>query len=279
LFIHLGDVIYGANKDDAYLDEFYRPYKNYPGKIMAVPGNHDGEVLSTDPVSLRAFLANFCAAQAVVPPIADQVRILRETMTQPGVYWLLDAPYAQIIGLYSNVSEGPGYLDGQGGDSSQTVWLGKALSNIAAQRKSGVRKALVLAVHHPPYSNGDHAGSVQMLADIDKVCQQAGVMPDAVLAGHSHTYQRYTRRINFGGQPMEIPFVVAGCGGHGEQAPTQATGQVIGDAVYESSREGYGYLILSVSPQRLAVALWPVPAQGNASFDSVSVDLATHRIV
>lgn len=279
LFVHLGDVIYGGNKDDAYRDEFYRPYKNYPGKIVAVPGNHDGEVRSTDPVSLRAFLANFCAAEAQVPAIADQVRILRETMTEPGVYWLLDSPYAQIVGLYSNVAEGPGYLEGKNGDSSQKDWLAKALTDVATQRKSGARKALMIAVHHPPYSNGDHTDSAEMLADLDKACQQAGIMPDAVLAGHSHTYQRYTRRLNFSGKPMEIPFIVAGCGGHNDQVPAPATGQVIGDHTYESSRQGYGYLMISASPQRLTIAMWPVPAQGNAVFDRVSVDLEASRLV
>src|SRR4051794_17650763 len=42
--LHLGDVIYGQSKANAYRDEFYRPYKNYPGKILAIAGNHDGEV-------------------------------------------------------------------------------------------------------------------------------------------------------------------------------------------------------------------------------------------
>ena len=41
---HLGDVIYGPHKSASYRDEFYRPYKGYPGKIIAVPGNHDGEI-------------------------------------------------------------------------------------------------------------------------------------------------------------------------------------------------------------------------------------------
>src|SRR5947209_6960316 len=49
-FFHLGDVIYGHQKDISYRDEFYRPYHTYPGKIIAVPGNHDGETFpGTDP--------------------------------------------------------------------------------------------------------------------------------------------------------------------------------------------------------------------------------------
>src|SRR4051812_17900282 len=52
--LHLGDVIYGPNKKQMYRDEFYRPYMKYPGKILAVAGNHDGEVFAaTDPVALK----------------------------------------------------------------------------------------------------------------------------------------------------------------------------------------------------------------------------------
>jgi hypothetical protein len=89
-FLHLGEVIYGPNKDQQYRPEFYEPYMHYPGKIIAIAGNHDGEVFpQTDPKTLNAFLANFCAPSQKVPPIAGT--IYRETMNQPGVYWLLDA--------------------------------------------------------------------------------------------------------------------------------------------------------------------------------------------
>ena len=55
-------VIYGPGKDNAYRGEFYEPYVHYPGKIIAIPGNHDGEVFpKTDPKTLEAFQANFCA--------------------------------------------------------------------------------------------------------------------------------------------------------------------------------------------------------------------------
>ena len=48
-------------------------------------------------------------------------------MTQPGVYFTLDAPYVSIIGLYSNVLDsGAGVISSQGGHfpSSETLsWL------------------------------------------------------------------------------------------------------------------------------------------------------------
>src|SRR3954470_9707738 len=42
-FLHLGDVIYGPDKKNGYLDQLFRPYCSYPGKIIAIPGNHDGD--------------------------------------------------------------------------------------------------------------------------------------------------------------------------------------------------------------------------------------------
>lgn len=72
-FFHLGDVIYGHDKDPRYRREFYKPYAHYPGKIIAIAGNHDGEVFrGSDPESLRAFRANFCATTQKVPPRCRQ---------------------------------------------------------------------------------------------------------------------------------------------------------------------------------------------------------------
>src|SRR6266699_2358510 len=80
--LHLGDVIYGPEKEMHYGDRFYRPYRHYQGKILAVPGNHDGEVrAAADKPSLSAFQVNFCAAAATVPPAASGIGIFRETMT------------------------------------------------------------------------------------------------------------------------------------------------------------------------------------------------------
>src|ERR1051325_5136945 len=64
-FLHLGDVVYGPNPA-AYLEEFYRPYMHYPGKIVAIPGNHDGE----SDKKMAEFQEYFCAASQTVPPIA-----------------------------------------------------------------------------------------------------------------------------------------------------------------------------------------------------------------
>jgi predicted phosphodiesterase len=286
VFFHLGDVIYGHTKDALYRDEFYRPYHRYPAKIIAVPGNHDGETFkTTDPKALAAFIANFCAPTATVPPQASGAGIFRETMTQPGVYWMLDAPFADVIGLYSNIAEGPGNLEGANGDTQQIDWLNSTLKAIAAARKGGgPRKALIIGVHHPPFSSAGHNGSPDMLKQIDDACTAAGIGPDAVLAGHSHTYQRYTRTHAIGGKTVKVPYIVAGCGGHADQ-PVGAAGSTTADHKFEHAEQGYGYLDVQVTSTSLNIdfhlVLGPhgaAPAGGARVIDSVRVNLATGSI-
>ena len=73
-FFHLGDVNYFDNTDKGYQEQFYVPYKRYPGKIIAIPGNHDGEIYKYDGSSVgqkttcAAFIRNFVQATASIPP-------------------------------------------------------------------------------------------------------------------------------------------------------------------------------------------------------------------
>ncbi len=282
-FFHLGDVIYGPNKDAEYRQEFYEPYVHYPGKIIAIAGNHDGEVLpKTDPTSLKAFRANFCAPSQTVPPIAGT--IYRETMDQPAVYWLLDAPFLQIVGLYSNAAENPGFISGKIPGQAQKNWLVSTLKTIATQRKAGPRKALVFATHHPPYSSGGHSGSTEMLADIDDACKQGGVMPDMYLSGHAHSYQRYTREpASHAG--LQIPYLVAGTGGINDQAIVPATGAKTGETIFVKSLQGYGYLLVQVATKSgaattISATMFKVDpiTKAKSLYDKVKVDLATGTV-
>ena len=210
-------------------------------------------IVSKDgPATLKAFLDNFCAAKAQVPPIAGT--IFRETMTQPGVYFWLDLPFVDIVALYSNVAENPGFISGTIPGQAQKKWLVATLKDIAKKRTTAP-KALILAVHHPPFSSAGHSGSDAMLADIDDACHQAAVMPNLVLAAHSHTYQRYTRRMAFGGKALQIPFIVCGVGGFNAQTVPKASGQVTGDHSFDASHEGYGYLLLEVTKTQITVTM------------------------
>jgi hypothetical protein len=110
-FYNLGDVIYFNGQSTLYKSEFYEPYQYYPALIFAIPGNHDGDTQvykgdapDTEP-SLYGFTQNFCAPQA------EHVTPYRMSMTQPYVYWTLDAPFVTVVGVYSNVE---GSLDARG---------------------------------------------------------------------------------------------------------------------------------------------------------------------
>ena len=278
--LHLGDVVYGIDKTHNYTDRFYRPYRHYPGKVLAIAGNHDGEVKSpTDAPSLTAFRANFCADHATVPQAASAIGVYRETVTQPGVYWMLDAPFVRVIGLYSNLLENPGFLQGRtaegASDTSQLDWLRKALSKIAGLSQ---RKALVIATHHPPYSQNGHSGSTTMSEDIDAVCADAKIYPDLFLSGHAHNYQRYTRRTN----GRNIVYIVAGTGGMNPQPVSEATGQPAegsNTVTYDKALQSLGYLFVTVSATHLKTEFWPLGGVHVSAFDTVTLDLSRGTVI
>ena len=188
-----------------------------------------------------------------------------------------------LIGLYSNVGEGPGFIADSTIGNKQKVWLQQTLTKIKGARSSQGRKALILGVHHPFFSSGAHSGSPQMLADLDEVCKAAGITPDAVLTAHSHDYERYTRYFTFAGHNMEIPFIVAGGGGRGLSPHlTAASGIRSGDLTYEKSLRDYGYLKVTVSALEIEIQFIHVQVTGGKMsknvFDTVNVDLQTNRL-
>ena len=270
---HLGDVVYGNDKAHHYGERFYTPYRRYPGKIIAIPGNHDGEVRApADDPSLSAFLANFCPATTAVPEQAAASGTVRQPVRQPGVYWLLETPFLRVIGLYSNRLENPGSLLGRttGGadDRSQIDWLDKTLASLAHAPKKG----LVIASHHPPFSAGGHSGSSAMLATIDQVCRSVGVWPDLFLSGHAHNYQRYTRRT----AGKQITYVVVGTGGMMPQPVPPATGQPVAatpGVTYDKAVSDLGYLFVTATAKRIDVEFWPHGDAHTEAFDTVRIDL------
>jgi hypothetical protein len=143
-------------------------------------------------------------------------------MIQPGVYFTLEAPLVRILGIYSNMLENPGVISSTPDPTKknspakfpnipdvQIAYLTAALTRIKQEKFAG---AVILAVHHPPYAfGGTHSSSLVMLKEIDAICQSTGVWPHAVLSGHSHNYQRFTRTLG----ARQIPYMVVGNGGHG----------------------------------------------------------------
>jgi 3',5'-cyclic AMP phosphodiesterase CpdA len=254
---HLGDVVYNFGEADYYYDQFYEPFREYDRPIFAIPGNHDGAVTYTnggstpDVPSLQAFIANFCASAPGKP--LDAGGLARTTMTQPGVYFTLDAPFVSIVGLYTNVLEGPGVITDQRGaypalaNDGQYDWLVSELKRLAPQRAS-LERAVVLACHHPPVSADlTHGGATGLAADLDRAFAAAGLWPDVVLSGHAHIYQRFERDLN----NRKIPYVVAGSGGHNALVPP---GELAGEAprtwndytLVTGPTAEYGYLTVTV---------------------------------
>jgi hypothetical protein len=192
-----------------------------------------------------------------------------------------------VLGLYSNVLEDPGVISAQNGttnantvlDARQTDFLTAALTRIKSENFTG---AVIVAVHHPPFTGGSsHGGSPLMLADIDAACTAAGVWPHAVFSGHAHNYQRYTRAIN----GMEIPFVVAGCGGHtplSKMRTTLRTPYPIDSSLTLNSYDDtdFGYLRVIVNAETLTIEFHPQSDGGTTKTpdDTVTVTLATHSV-
>jgi acid phosphatase type 7 len=198
-FYHLGDVVYYDGEQPLYYDQFYEPYGHYPAPIFAIPGNHDGDrAAAAAPASLAGFMANFCAPS---PVHRDEARDNpRTAMTQPNCYWTLIAPFLTIIGLYTNCPEhgvvGP----------EQEQWFQSELAAAPAD------KALIVALHHPPYSADSHHGaSLAMRTLLEGSFAAAKRTPDLVLTGHVHNYQRFTRPLDSG---AALTYIVAGAGGY-----------------------------------------------------------------
>jgi len=280
---HLGDVVYYFGEGTYYYDQFYQPYRDYPAPILAIPGNHDGVVYASDPEpTLDAFLRNFCSSTPVVSP--DAGGLSRTAMIQPGVYFTFDSPLVRILGLYSNVLEDPGIISGENGgnttlDSRQVTFLQTALARVKSDNFTG---AVIIAVHHPPFTGGsEHGGSPAMLKDIDSACKKAGVWPHAVLSGHAHNYQRFTRTVN----NYEIPFVVAGCGGHSplsKMRTTYRTPYKIDNTLTLENYDDtdYGYLRIIVTKQTMRIEFHP-QSDGSTTKtpnDDVTIDLASHTV-
>jgi len=275
-FYHVGDVVYFNGQARYYYDQFYYPYEHYDRPIVAVPGNHDGSPENSVP-SLQAFVENFCAPAPRVTPEAGDTP--RTAMTQPNVYWTLETPFATIIGLYTNVPEG-GVVK-----SDQETWLVGELRHAAGDR------AVLLMLHHPPYSADDHhSGSQKMLDLIDRAAGEAKRFPDAVFSGHVHNYQRFTR--NDG--ERQTPFIVCGNGGYwhlhyvgkqpdGTPLPTPYDmGNGVTLEAYVDSH--HGFVKLSVTRDELTGEFHRAPRPQDSFRDPATVvdlwrlDLKHHRL-
>ncbi len=303
---HLGDVIYSFGEAQYYYDQFYDPYRDYPAPIFAIAGNHDGMIspLTSTP-TLQAFLENFCTAGQPPHRTPETGGLARTAQIQPGVYFTLEAPFLRILGLYSNCLEDPGVISDENGKfpylgKTQIAFLKAGLQRIKTEKFAG---AVVVAVHHPPYTAqmkvlanasknaGQHGGSPLMLKDIDSACRQTGVWPHAVLSGHAHNYQRFTRHKD----DRETPYLVCGNGGHsplqaltkkGEPALRMPLDQpTLSDGADKVTLDNYdftdyGYLRVIANKEQLRIEYHPASdgEDSKTPDDFVTVDLASRKL-
>ena len=283
-FYHLGDVIYYYGAEGEYNTQFYDPYKFYPAPIFAIPGNHDGDIDKTaanPPASLAAFMKHFCATSPTIPALEEDS--IRTTMTQPNPYWTLVTPVANIIGLYTNVPSG-GIVK-----ADQKNWFISELKNADKDRAN---KALIVTLHHPPYSmDGDHGASNTMQKLLDDSFKAANVQPDMVLSGHVHNYQRFTRQVG----TRQIPYIVSGAGGYWHLHNINTGGTVIKTPIaspfpnvtfekYSEDRHGFMRMTIDMKKKEILVEYFTVPRLQESwkapevLFDSFTLDLAKNKL-
>jgi len=273
-FYHLGDIVYTFGEEKYYMDEFYKPYAAYEAPIFAIPGNHDGYIIAESPFSLDAYLRHFCSPMLHVTPasVNADARRPRPAMTQPNPYFRLNTPFVTILGLYSNTG---GQLDDLN-STEQQDWLAQEL------KAAPTNKCLIIAVHHPPFSRGHHGNATPVQKAIDAACSSAKRQADAVFSGHVHNYERFTRKIG----PLEIPYVVAGAGGHtgyhvdtvDEAAPLPA-----GVKAEKTETSNPGFLRVSVDRSELRCEYHTIPRHDKikdptTAFDTFILDLKTHKV-
>lgn len=285
--LHLGDVNYFDNTRTGYAQQFYEPFSNYIRKIIAITGNHDVEVkLSQQNFACEAFIENFCNGPWI-PPAAAGVHPPREMVKQPGLYWRLDAPFVQIIGLCTNVGENGGVLRSDAAGTDQYEWFCETLKEVQADQakaeaEKAPRPALIVALHHPPYTTGNHQPSPQMSSDLDAAFNGADVWPDLILAAHDHDYQRFTRTVQLADKTTaDIPYIVAGGGARFHAQPpssNQGPAPAIPGVMQNSFGAGNGYLIVTAQPYSLTVQYKAIDHADNNQSESIQVDLRARRV-
>lgn len=261
---HVGDVVYFTGSHDDYYAQFYEPYAHYTPPIFSIPGNHDGEVdnpaLQT---SLDGWVDYFMQAHPDVDPISKDAP--RVGLNLPNPYWTLTTPFATFIGMYTNVPEGGSI------DSTQQQWI----TNEFATAPTGL--PLILAMHHPIYSfDVFHSGSSKMADVLENAIRDTGRVPNLVLAGHVHDYQRIEQTI---APNIPTPFIVAGNGGyHNLHALHSKAGDVAPDTgavLRYGNDKTWGFLTLVIDSKTISGSSTQVDKNGKVSRgDSFSYPVA-----
>lgn len=213
------DVIYPAGDTDQYEDKFYRPYRDYPGPIYAVPGNHDWYD------GLSGFMFHLCEAEVPAPAATERAsswkeRLRRWLWRKPGAieptvparkrawrssqaqrssqrapYFAIETDPLLIVGIDTGIS---GDIDRE-----QGKWLSR-ISRV-------VDKPKLLLTGKPIYVDGEyHPGPIEGGGTVDEVVRAPEHNYVAAIGGDIHNYQRYPVRLEDG---RKIEYIVSGGGG------------------------------------------------------------------
>ncbi|MGA7217249.1 MAG: metallophosphoesterase [Candidatus Sulfotelmatobacter sp.] len=250
---HVGDVVYFTGAHDDYYAQFYEPYERYTPPIFSIPGNHDGEVDDpTQQTSLDGWVAYFMQKNPDVDPISKDAP--RVGLNLPNPYWTLVTPLATFIGMYTNVPEHGSV------DSDQQQWLTNEFATAPADR------ALILSLHHPIYSfDVFHSGSSKMADVLENAIRDTGRVPNMVLTGHVHDYQRIEKDIAPDGP---TPFFVIGNGGyHNLHQIHSPNGTVAADtkAKLVYGKVAWGYVSLIIDEHKITGHSIEIDRNGTAT--------------
>jgi Calcineurin-like phosphoesterase len=222
LAVIMSDVVYPAGNAAEYEEKFYRPYRDYPSPIYAIPGNHDWYD------ELRGFMYHLCGVDEMASPdlayARDQPgwkqalhRLLwrRPTVPTPAQaavrsswralpsqrsgqrspYWAIDTDPVRIVGIDTGIL---GLLDRDQGE-----WLREVSRDPS--------RAKILLTGKPLYVDGEyHPGSIEGGGTVDEIVRDPGSGYIAAIGGDIHNYQRYPTRLEDG---RTLQYIVAGGGG------------------------------------------------------------------
>ncbi|HVE99722.1 MAG TPA: metallophosphoesterase [Rubrobacteraceae bacterium] len=213
------DVIYPAGGIDQYEDKFYRPYRDYPCPVYAVPGNHDWYD------GLTGFMYHLCGWDGRTLP--EQPRASRwrgrvrdvlwrrppekedptagarrevwrsgsgQRSSQRTPYFAIETGPLLIVGIDTGMS---GDID-----QEQGSWL---------REVSRIDKPKLLLTGKPIYVDGKyHPGAVEGGGTVDEIVRDPEHNYVAVIGGDIHNYQRYPVRL---GDGRKIEYIVSGGAG------------------------------------------------------------------
>ncbi len=287
-FYYLGDVVYFAGDISMYGDNFYETYKDYPGFIVSIPGNHDCQPddpqdgpVDPNKVPLDGWVQNFMSKD---PTQLGSLKTgsSRTQMDLPNVYWTFTTPFATIIGLFSNVGETQGEIH-----QDQIDWFQGEL------KAADPNLALIVAVHHPPFSGDtEHSGSSAVYTVLLDSFTATGRFPHMILSGHVHNYQRFTHKMSGPDGVLDVTCVVAGDGGYTNLGKVHTVGGVYpavplvlgADLTLEQyDQDNFGFMRLEVSATEIIGSFYSAPyivsgTPATKLVESFSINIASQAV-